>query len=179
MHMHKLVAFAPLYEKLVSIDFQLKRNDFSLSFLFQLSAPQELLNTLHWPEPKQEQASRQDELWKTTVFELFLADADKKAYYEFNFSPSWDWAAYAFENEREGMRTLTEVKQNPLNKILRKEKELQFAGNIDLKKLEIENSLEVSATAILDWGNQLEYWATAHTADQPDFHKRDSFVIQV
>jgi hypothetical protein len=42
---------------------------------------------------------RGDELWKTTCFELFLYDGGGR-YREFNFSPSGQWAAYAFSGYR-------------------------------------------------------------------------------
>ena len=50
--------------------------------------------------------ARVDGLWQRTCFELFLLDADDGSYREFNFSPSGEWAAYAFEGYRDGMRAL-------------------------------------------------------------------------
>ena len=46
---------------------------------------------------------RMDALWKHTCFESFVAPADAPGYYEFNFSPSLDWAIYRFSAYREGM----------------------------------------------------------------------------
>jgi hypothetical protein len=40
---------------------------------------------------------RADNLWQTTCFELFLKPAEGASYLEFNFSPSGEWAAYAFD----------------------------------------------------------------------------------
>ena len=48
---------------------------------------------------------RTDGLWEATCFELFLLDANG-GYFEFNFSPSGQWAAYRFDAYREGMRPL-------------------------------------------------------------------------
>ncbi len=56
--------------------------------------------------PEWKSPARADELWGTTCFELFLAEAADSAYYEFNFSPSSQWAAYAFTGYREGRRDL-------------------------------------------------------------------------
>jgi hypothetical protein len=47
--------------------------------------------------------ARADALWKHTCFEAFIAPADAAGYYEFNFSPSLDWAIYRFSAYREGM----------------------------------------------------------------------------
>ena len=49
---------------------------------------------------------RADELWRTTCFELFLRRPGSEGYLEFNFSPSGQWAAYAFDGYRAGRRNL-------------------------------------------------------------------------
>lgn len=50
--------------------------------------------------------ARIDGLWRTTCFELFVANRDGARYREFNFSPSGAWAAYAFDGYRAGMQPL-------------------------------------------------------------------------
>lgn len=50
--------------------------------------------------------ARADGLWRRTCFELFLGEPDSAAYREYNFSPSGEWAAYAFDGYRDGMRAL-------------------------------------------------------------------------
>src|SRR5436305_9012221 len=54
-------------------------------------------------------AARTDELWRHTCFEAFVRAASGPAYYEFNFSPSTEWAAYRFDGFRSGMRVVAEV----------------------------------------------------------------------
>ena len=49
---------------------------------------------------------RADDLWRHTCFELFLREPEGEAYREFNFSPSGQWAAYAFDGYRTGRRSL-------------------------------------------------------------------------
>jgi len=56
--------------------------------------------------PPRRDPVRADGLWQTTCFELFLRPARQPAYYEFNFSPSGEWAAYGFDGARTGMRDL-------------------------------------------------------------------------
>ncbi|MEC7623147.1 MAG: hypothetical protein VYA25_03070, partial [Pseudomonadota bacterium] len=46
---------------------------------------------------------REDGLWQTTCFELFLQPDGVSAYCEFNLSPSERWAAYDFSAPRAGM----------------------------------------------------------------------------
>ena len=50
--------------------------------------------------------SRADDLWRSTCFELFLRRPGAEGYFEFNFSPSGQWAAYAFDGYRAGQRNL-------------------------------------------------------------------------
>ena len=54
-------------------------------------------------------AARTDELWRHTCFEAFVRPSPGEAYYEFNFAPSTQWAAYRFDSYRSGMRVATEI----------------------------------------------------------------------
>ena len=54
-------------------------------------------------------AARADELWRHTCFEAFVGNSADAAYYEFNFAPSTQWAAYRFDSYRSGMRVATEM----------------------------------------------------------------------
>src|SRR5947209_6569670 len=54
-------------------------------------------------------ATRTDELWRHTCFEAFVGSSLSVAYYEFNFAPSTQWAAYQFSDYRSGMRVATEI----------------------------------------------------------------------
>jgi len=56
--------------------------------------------------PEEAQFDRTDGLWRTTCLELFVKSVDDPAYFEFNFSPSGQWAAYQFDAYRAGMRPL-------------------------------------------------------------------------
>src|SRR4051812_5271916 len=56
--------------------------------------------------PEWQSPGRADGLWQTTCFELFLRPPRSEAYFEFNFSPSSQWAAYAFQGYRTDMRPL-------------------------------------------------------------------------
>jgi len=59
-------------------------------------------SALKLPEPAT--PARADGLWQRTCFELFLLDPATGGYFEFNFSPSGEWAAYQFDGYRAGMR---------------------------------------------------------------------------
>ena len=45
-------------------------------------------------------ARRSDGLWQHTCFEAFLQADANDTYYEFNFAPSGEWAAYRFSGRR-------------------------------------------------------------------------------
>ena len=49
-------------------------------------------------------ATRGDELWQHTCFEAFVRASSGAEYYEFNFAPSTQWAAYRFSGYRSGRR---------------------------------------------------------------------------
>ena len=49
-------------------------------------------------------ATRSDDLWRHTCFEAFICASSGSEYYEFNFAPSTQWAAYRFSSYRSGMR---------------------------------------------------------------------------
>ena len=51
--------------------------------------------------------TREDELWRHTCFEAFLRTLPGATYYEFNFAPSTQWAAYRFASYRSRMRAAT------------------------------------------------------------------------
>jgi hypothetical protein len=53
--------------------------------------------------------ARTDELWRHTCFEAFIRPATEKAYYEFNFAPSTQWATYRFDSYRQGGRAVGEI----------------------------------------------------------------------
>ena len=58
------------------------------------------LSGLRIPEPR---ASRRGHgLWQHTCFEVFVMAEEGPGYREFNFSPSGEWAVYAFRGYRDG-----------------------------------------------------------------------------
>ena len=54
-------------------------------------------------------AARGEELWRHTCFEAFVRASSSAEYYEFNFAPSTQWAAYRFTSYRTGMCVATEI----------------------------------------------------------------------
>src|SRR5882757_7475213 len=59
-------------------------------------------------------ASRGEELWQHTCFEAFVRASSGAGYYEFNFAPSTQWAAYRFSGYRSGMCVAAEISAPPI-----------------------------------------------------------------
>jgi hypothetical protein len=74
---------------------------------------------------------RTDRLWDATCFELFLLRPDG-GYFEFNFSPSGQWAAYRFEAHRSGMRPLDVARPTVLTA-----DPAQFASSMSVRLVEL------------------------------------------
>jgi hypothetical protein len=123
-----------------------------------------------WATPK-----RRDGLWKTTCCELFLAPVGVEAYFEFNYSPSTEWAAYRFDAYRSGGQDLP----------------LPIAPHVDRGDymrdclVEVDQDLSVLPAGDLRMGltavieeidGTKSYWALAHAPGPPDFHNRDCWI---
>src|SRR5262245_48998951 len=59
--------------------------------------------------PAVQTPGRADELWRHTCCEAFLRASNGSGYYEFNFAPSTQWAAYRFTSYRAGMAVVAEI----------------------------------------------------------------------
>lgn len=127
-----------------------------------------------------------DELWRHTCCEIFIAQARKPAYHECNFSPSREWAAYAFTHTREhasatAQRALAVL--NPHIVVRGSDERLELDAVIRLGRLSPRYTdarlVLALATVIEDRDGALSYWALAHPQAQPDFHHPDAFVLEL
>jgi hypothetical protein len=124
-------------------------------------------------------AARADELWQHTCFEAFVGTSSNAGYYEFNFAPSTQWAAYGFSGYRGGMRVATEI---PAPRI-----EVQSAPGL----YELHVSLELDqlpslprdapwrlglSALIEETSGRQSHWALAHPPGKADFHHSDCFA---
>jgi hypothetical protein len=122
---------------------------------------------------------RKDELWKSTCFELFLAIKSQPPYWEFNLSPSGDWNVYRMDAYRRvGFREEASMQWLPFE-VRREEGVLTLRTIVDLKPILLESRpLEVGVAAVIQTKDGKEtYWALAHPAPNPDFHRRESFIL--
>jgi len=170
----------PFYTENTLHDFRITgrigRNLNKLTILYELSGP---LKDLIIP-PLSDEPARMERLWEETCFEFFLKEKDSDIYWEFNLSPSGDWNIYRFKTYRQGMHE--EQAFNSLafsvqtySDILRLE--LEF----DLEKIiPQDQAINVAVCVVTKAVNSaMGYWALVHTGLKPDFHRQDSFTIEV
>jgi hypothetical protein len=131
--------------------------------------------------PPPAEAARSDELWRHTCFEAFVRPLDGEAYYEFNFAPSAQWAAYRFDGYRNGMCAAGEIRAPQI--VSRTGPEyytLQVALEFGGSSLLDGRALGVGLSAVIEETNgQKSYWALAHPPGKPDFHHADCFALQL
>ena len=128
--------------------------------------------------PARETPGRKDQLWRHTCFEAFLQGGGGR-YFEFNFSPSTQWAAYCFDSYRRGMRE-QELASSPLINFELGTDSFILDATIDLRGM-LDDDMRLRprmglAAVIEDANGEIAYWALAHPSGKPDFHHADSFV---
>ena len=120
------------------------------------------------PEPGP--SVRTDDLWKTTCFEIFWQPIGGTYYREFNLSPSGRWAAYDFDDFREGMRDA------PIDAIALSTATGSAAGTGELLlkasiAAELPAPAQVALNAIVEHEDgELQFWALAFAPGKAEFH---------
>jgi hypothetical protein len=127
--------------------------------------------------PPQQPPARADKLWQHTCFEAFVVAQGKQGYFEFNFSPSIEWAAYRFTGYRAGMAPF-ELPGPPRVAVGRRPDRLTLEAELDLAALPGELRLALSAVIEAADGS-LSYWALRHPPGKPDFHHADGFALRL
>jgi len=116
-------------------------------------------------------------LWNATCFELFIANKNQDSYIEFNFSPSKEWACYAFNDYRLKDKNIDVI--NPSIDFLYDEYSAEMIVSFDISYFNYINfdDLDVSITAVIkNDEDEVSYWAINHAKENADFHARESFL---
>lgn len=125
---------------------------------------------------------RADGLWQHTCFEVFVAADREPGYFEFNFSPGLDWAAYWFAAYRDGM-TPANLTQAPGLNVRRTADRLELSATVHLAGLGAlfeAPRLRVALAAVVEEDSgRLSYWALQHPPGNPDFHHPDGFALEL
>ena len=126
--------------------------------------------------------TRADGLWRQTCFEAFLRTPDGDAYYEFNFSPSTQWAVYHFNGYRSEMRVVDEIGAPRIETRYGADfYELRAYLKLDgLSGLPEDAPWRLGLSAVIEETNGAKsYWALAHPPGKPDFHHADCFALEL
>lgn len=144
----------------------------TLSYRLQGRLPEVLI-----PAPLATPA-RRHRLWAGTCFEFFLASKDAPPYWEFNLSPAGDWNVYRFTDYRQGMAAEKAFASLPFG-VHRSPGALHLNLEVDLAGIvPADQPLEVAIAAVIQASDgRLTCWALTHPGPQPDFHRRDGFLI--
>lgn len=121
---------------------------------------------------------RSDRLWQTTCFELFIRRPDSERYFEYNFSPSTEWALYRFSDYRKGMAE--EMTARPRITCDYSESHFALNAEFDLPDGLRTGSLLLGLAAVIEeCEGTKSYWALAHPPGNPDFHHKDCFALNL
>jgi hypothetical protein len=124
--------------------------------------------------PSPASPARADELWKRTCFEAFVRLLPGEAYFEFNFSPSGQWAAYRFDGYRVGMAPV----DTPPPGIALETTPGALTLTATLRLPPGPCRLALNAV-IEDRAGDRSYWALAHPPGKPDFHHAAGFIVDL
>jgi len=132
--------------------------------------------------PGRSSTRRADRLWQHTCFEAFIGVAGDPTYYEFNFSPSGEWAAYSFRAYRDG-GPLQDITWSPEIVVRSEADRIELDAVVlleHLSSIHSGTSLRLGLSAVIEARDgTLSYWALNHPGAKPDFHHPDSFTLEL
>lgn len=139
-------------------------------------------NTSQFRIPPLAMPDRGDALWHQTCFEAFVRARTGTEYYEFNFSPSRQWAAYRFANYRSGKRLANEISAVAIEVLCDDdcffvEAAVRLDGPLALPFASV---WRVGLSAVIEEiSGEKTFWALAHPPGKPDFHHVDCFTHEL
>ena len=137
------------------------------------------LQRLLIPEPTPSEPK--NNLWKHSCFEAFIAVEGDTAYCEYNFSPSSQWAIYAFSDYR--VKLAWEASQPPTIKRKQQDKQLTIIATLSATCLPDNphnKPLQIGLSSVIETSSgAISYWSLQHPTNVPDFHHRESFCLQI
>ena len=144
--------------------------------------------------PPRAAPTRTDELWRHTCFEVFArippppagggqgaGPGPSQPYFEFNFSPSTQWAAYSFTSHRKGWAPL-EIASPPNIQSWTNDTMFELAVALDLSALpnHPDAALTLGLSVVIEETNgTMSYWALTHPKGKADFHHSDCFALSL
>ena len=127
-------------------------------------------------------STRADKLWRTTCFEAFVREPQGRGYYELNFSPSTQWAAYMFADYRTGMSVVRDIASPDIEVGSKSDRYvLQALLRLDgLPGLSSDATWRLGLAAVIEEkSGRMSHWALAHPPGKADFHHPDCFAHEL
>jgi hypothetical protein len=133
--------------------------------------------------PEELAPERIDQLWEHTCFEAFIRVRGETGYREFNFSPSGQWAAYAFKDYRKPEEVLPEI-DTP--RIVARRTAGRLEIDVTLPPLALppnpgKTPWQIGLSAVVEEADTVDgshsYWALRHPCERPNFHHCDAFAL--
>ena len=138
------------------------------------------LPSIDVPPPRPQRFTHQ--LWEHTCFEAFIAEAGAGAYHELNFSPSGEWAGYAFRAYRDIAGLVAETLEPHIVLRIAPDR-LELEATLVLERLSPayrRAALRIGLSAVIEEiDGQRSYWALRHAPGQPDFHHADALALRL
>lgn len=125
-----------------------------------------------------ENSSRKDKLWESTCFELFFAKPGNSDYWEYNLSPSQDWAVFRFTDYRDNKTDELTISNIDIDTRIDNSTLFELNSSLPLPETLAGHSLRVGISAVIqDNSGDIHYYALGHHNQQPDFHDSKGFAI--
>jgi hypothetical protein len=121
---------------------------------------------------------RTDGLWRHTCFEAFIRPGTQARYYELNFAPSGQWAAYRFDGYRDGMVPLETIAAPRIGWSALADG-FELTASVDLTPA-AASPWRIGLSAVIEEApGRTSYWALAHPPGKADFHHGDGFALDL
>jgi hypothetical protein len=159
-------------DAVTSIDVEVERDGAALTLRYRVAGDLAAMRL-----PPVAESARTDGLWRHTCFEAFVRAKESSAYCELNFSPSTEWAAYLFDDYRQGMRN-ADIARPPVA-VRSSEREFELRSTVMLPA-PADAPWRLALSAVIEEASgRKSYWALAHPPGKPDFHHPDCFVAEL
>ncbi len=118
---------------------------------------------------------RQNEIWKSTCFEVFFKSTSQNHYFEMNCSALGAWNIYQFDEYRMGMREVAGAQCLGIKPTTR-------GGYLNLRTRFLiprltKTNVHVGLCAIVKVASETQYFALQHSGPKPDFHHQQDWII--
>jgi hypothetical protein len=138
------------------------------------------LSLIDVPAPRPPRLTHQ--LWEHTCFEAFIAADDAVAYHELNFSPSGEWAGYAFRSYRE-IAGIADEALAPRIAVRTAADRFELEASLALERLSPpyrHATLRLGLSAVIEEiDGERSYWSLRHPSPQPDFHHAGALALRL